>query len=161
MSSSSSSLPDLVPSEQSAADGHGKKFSQPTVQEIFDVLKSGPQEGVPLFNEDALKGDKIERKTNAIFVPTSIQRQFNALPKGVRDTYKWYGEQYYSPTIDAITDSVEKHANDSLLAVRAGYPIEDLTDDELVVLRNQYGEKWYLYADLTEEYAKECLEKRK
>jgi hypothetical protein len=125
-------------------------LSQPSIHEIFDVFEKGKRD-MPNLTEDDLKSCTTDRKPEAIFVPISLQKNFAKLPQAVKDKYKWYGEQYYNDAIDNITKGIEDRADELLLAVKSGLSTADLTDDERVLLRNQYGSEWYTLANLEQE----------
>lgn len=126
-----------------------RKYNQPSVQELFEIIKNGTT--APNFTENELKSNGTERKPSALFVPLAIQKQFDLLPPDVKEKYKRYGDQYYNDVIDTITDSIDRKAKELLLTVKSGLASSDLTDDEKVILRNQYGPKWYELANLESE----------
>jgi hypothetical protein len=123
--------------------------AQHGVHKFFQVLHD--QRPAPELTEDQLKSSSTERSTKAIFVSDSFAEAYKNLPAEKKELYKWYGEEYYSRLIDEAQDSVERAAKQALLTIKSGLLPRYLTADELVVLRNIYGEDWYLDCGYTSE----------
>ncbi len=122
-------------------------------QELFDVVNSN-REAIKV-SEDELKRGDTKRNPECMFVSDAMLRAFSQLPKEVQERYRWYGDQYYSKVIDQITkNSIEMEAYKVLAAVKSGLNPGDLSTDELSVLKNVYGDEWYLNANLTAEDVK-------
>jgi len=124
-------------------------MSHPSVDDIFNAMKNQPA-SIPVSEEELKKGD-IERSKQAYFVPKQLQTIYNNLPEEQKAKYKWYGEEYYSRVIDHAAHDVEMDAKKHYNALRAGLPFSSLTDDEKMVVRKFYGEKWYLELGMTNE----------
>ncbi len=124
-------------------------MQQQSIQEIFKSLRNQP---APIeVSEEDLKRGQHERKREAYFVPAQMQEIFNNLPKEQQETYKWYGEQYYSGIIDGDVLDVNKEARKHLNAVKLGLPFKNLSDDEKMLIRKIYGKEWYKEIGLESE----------
>lgn len=132
------------------------------IQRLFNIVKN--QNAAPEISErDLINSGGSERMVESIFVPVSIRNAYEKLPQETKDRYKWYGEEYYARIIDYAQNSIEVTAKTLLMQVKSGLSFNDLTDDEMSVLRSIYGKDWYILADRTQEeydqYEKELSEK--
>lgn len=127
------------------------KLNKPSIQELFKLAKNIHSQPPIDISEDELKKGSTNKYQNSLFTSKEIMDKYEKLPQDVKDHYKWYGEQYYNSVIDTIQNTVERSANNYLLAVRSGLSPKDLTDDERLTLRNVYGKEWYTLAGLQSE----------
>jgi hypothetical protein len=125
--------------------------NRPSIQELFKLAQNIKAQPPINMSEDELKKASTEKYQNSIFTSKRIMEKYEELPQDVKDHYKWYGEQYYNNVIDTIQNSIDRVAAEHLRAVRAGLSPQDLTNDERLILRNVYGEKWYTLAGLESE----------
>ncbi len=127
------------------------KISTPSIHDLYQLAKSIHERPPIHLTEDELKVAPSRKKQNCIFMNEDMIKKYEALPEDVKQRFSDYGNEYYSRVIDSIHGSVEKAAEETLRAVRAGISPRELTPDELMTVRTVYGNQWYKLANLESE----------
>ena len=120
-----------------------------SVEQIFNALSGQP--GQVQVSEQELKKGPAERTKQCYFVSPQLQTIYNNLPEETQKRLKWYGEEYYSRVIDQANYDLEIEARKLRNLVRAGHPFKDLTEDEQMIIRKFYGNRWFEDIGMTSE----------
>lgn len=80
---------------------------------------------------------------NDLFNNPAMKKQFESLPKEEQEAYKKAGEYMYEKDYTSETTAIDDAVRYIKNAFDAGMMPYQLTEEELVFLRNLYGADWY------------------
>lgn len=84
-----------------------------------------------------------EEQVTDLFNNPAMKKQFESLPPSEKEAYRKAGEYMYEKDYTADRSAVDDAVAYIRTAFQAGMMPTQLTDDELVFLRNVYGPEWF------------------